>query len=194
MTIQIEELKIEELKNFENNPRLMEKSELEKLKKSITKFGLIDPLIVDENNVVMGGNQRLVAAKELEMVTVPCVRVKGLTEPAKKSLNIALNRIMGDWDEQKLYQILSEIKESEQEMLEYSGFSEHEVENLLKASAGFIPQDLDYDGPIGTQDGMRFATIFYFDTVEEKDKVEKYFKPEKGNEPDSKKLLELING
>ena len=107
--MKIEEIKISELKHFENNPRTISKEEIEQLKDSIKKFGLVDPLIIDENNVVIGGNQRLEAAIELHHSDIPCVRVLNLTENEKKALNLALNKISGDWDEEKLYKLYSKL-------------------------------------------------------------------------------------
>lgn len=108
----VKNINIEELKPFPDNPRNITYKEYEKLRKSIQEFGLVVPLVVDEDNVVIGGNQRLNAIKSLGYREVPCVVVSGLSETKKKALNIALNKISGEWDREKLLEILNNLETS----------------------------------------------------------------------------------
>ena len=125
--MKIEIIKKEELKYFEGNPRYISEQDLENLKKSLTKFGFVEPLVIDENNIVIGGNQRLLAVKDLNITEIPCFRVIGLTPTEKNTLNLALNRISGDWNEEKLSIILKQIKEEDNELLNLTGFNEQEI-------------------------------------------------------------------
>ena len=143
--MKIEIIKIEELKHFKENPRKISKEELENLKKSIQKFGMVDPLIIDGNNIVIGGNQRLVAAKEMSLKDIPCVRVLNLTDNEKKALNLALNKISGDWDEDKLTKLLREINEQEKDILEFIGFDEAELDDILEREPVVVEEDLEKD-------------------------------------------------
>lgn len=84
-----------------NNPRTIKKNQLEKLKKSISEFPEmleLRPLVVDEDMVVLGGNMRLKALKELNFTQVPYIQVLGLTDEQKQQFVIKDNVNYGDWD------------------------------------------------------------------------------------------------
>ena len=85
----------------EYNPRELTKDQHQDLKDSITRFGLVDPLIVnthkERKNVLVGGHQRLRIAKELGYKSVSCVEVE-LTPEKERELNIRLNKNTGQWD------------------------------------------------------------------------------------------------
>ena len=85
----------------EYNPRELTKDQHQNLKDSITRFGLVDPLIVnihkERKNILVGGHQRLRIAKELGYKDVPCVEVD-LTPDKEKELNVRLNKNTGQWD------------------------------------------------------------------------------------------------
>lgn len=129
--MQIENIKISELKHFEGNPRTISDADKKNLQASIKKFGFVDPAIIDENNVILGGNQRIDAARELGMVEVPCVRVQGLSDSEKKALNIALNKISGEWDEEKLTELLESLKTEDENLFNLTGFSSDEFNELI---------------------------------------------------------------
>ena len=85
----------------EYNPRELTKDQHQDLKDSITRFGFVDPLIVnthkERKNILVGGHQRLRIAKELGYKDVPCVEVN-LTPDKEKELNVRLNKNTGQWD------------------------------------------------------------------------------------------------
>jgi len=85
----------------EYNPRELTKDQHQDLKDSITRFGLVDPLIVnihkERKNILVGGHQRLRIAKELGYKSVSCVEVE-LTPEKEKELNVRLNKNTGQWD------------------------------------------------------------------------------------------------
>src|SRR3990167_8460442 len=95
------EVKISELKENPKNPRHITKVEMKKLQKSIQEFGFVDPVIVnkhpDRYNIIVGGHQRVIAAKRLGYTTVPVTYVD-MPEDREHLLNVALNKIGGDWD------------------------------------------------------------------------------------------------
>ena len=92
---------IEQLVFAEYNPRQLTKDQYKNLKDSITRFGLVDPMIVnthkERKNILVGGHQRVKVAKDLGFEEVPCVEVK-LTPDKEKELNIRLNKNTGEWD------------------------------------------------------------------------------------------------
>ncbi|MBI4300182.1 MAG: ParB N-terminal domain-containing protein [Chloroflexi bacterium] len=91
----IEQVPIGELRPDPANPRRISDGELESLTRSMRQFGLIDPIIARrEDKVVIGGHQRLVAARKLGFKTVPVIFVDLSLEQARL-LNLALNKISG---------------------------------------------------------------------------------------------------
>src|SRR5512136_1347860 len=93
--IEIKQVAISDLRPDPANPRRISDEELEALTRSIREFGLVDPIIARrEDKTVIGGHQRLLAARRLGYKTVPVVLVD-LTVEQAHLLNIALKRISG---------------------------------------------------------------------------------------------------
>lgn len=142
----IQKIKIESLKPAEYNPRKdlkPEDEEYQKIKKSITEFGYVAPVIVNSNMTVIGGHQRLKVLKELGYTEVECV-VVDLDQEKEKALNIALNKISGDWDNDKLEELLAELKQTDIDM-DITGFSFDEIDEILKDITGSKEDDFDLD-------------------------------------------------
>lgn len=133
--MEVSQVPISELKPNKGNPRHITKKEMLKLIRSIKEFGLVDPLIVNKNesryNIVIGGHQRLEAAKKLKMKEVPVVYVD-LTEEKESLLNVALNEISGDWDDKKLFLLLQELQEKGVD-LTLTGFDEPILDDILRS-------------------------------------------------------------
>jgi hypothetical protein len=97
----IEYVKTSEIKENDENPRFISEDKFTKLKKSIKDFPEMlekRPLIVDENMVVLGGNMRLKALKDLGFKEIPIIRAIGWTEDQKKEFVIKDNLGFGSWD------------------------------------------------------------------------------------------------
>ena len=110
----IKTLKLADLKAAKYNPRKDLKPgdpEFEKLRRSIEKFGYVEPLIVNSRTgmTVVGGHQRLKVLQKLGHTEAECV-VVDLPETEEKALNIALNKIEGTWDVPALDALISELK------------------------------------------------------------------------------------
>ena len=97
-------MKLKDIKPNPNNPRVLRDDKFQKLKQSITEFPkmlALRPMVIDENNVVLGGNMRLRALQELGFTDVEEAWVKrssDLTEEEKKRFIIADNVAFGEWD------------------------------------------------------------------------------------------------
>jgi len=134
--LKIKKLPMSELINAEYNPRkdLQESDpEYQKIKKSIDEFGYIEPIIVNENCEnnkyrIVGGHQRVKVLNDLGYTDIDCVIV-GLDETKEKALNVALNKISGEWDNQKLYEVLKDFGEDD---FLLTGFDNHEFKDLEK--------------------------------------------------------------
>ncbi len=125
--MKIETVEIGKLKPAEYNPRKLSEKQEKDLIKSIEKFGLVDPIIVNKQKgrefIVVGGHQRLKIAKKLGYVDVPVVFVE-LDEENEKELNIRLNKNTGDWD----WELLKNFEEG---FLLDVGFSTVEVDKIF---------------------------------------------------------------
>jgi 3'-phosphoadenosine 5'-phosphosulfate sulfotransferase (PAPS reductase)/FAD synthetase len=137
--VKTEKKKVSDLKFYPGNPRTMPKSVLEKLKKSILEFGIVEPLVINPKNEVIGGNQRLKALQELGIEEVDCV-VVDLPKQKEKALNLALNKISGQWD---LDLLKSFVLDFDLKDLDLAGFFENEIHNLFKSSKA--PELPDFD-------------------------------------------------
>jgi ParB-like chromosome segregation protein Spo0J len=97
-------MKLKDIKPNPNNPRVLRDDKFQKLKQSITEFPKmlsLRPMVIDENNVVLGGNMRLRALQELGFNDIDEAWVKrssDLTEEEKKRFIIADNVAFGEWD------------------------------------------------------------------------------------------------
>lgn len=142
----IQKINIEKLKAAEYNPRKdlkPEDEEYQKIKKSILEFGYVAPIIVNSDMTVIGGHQRLKVLKELGYTEIEC-NIVDLDKAKEKALNIALNKISGEWDNAKLEELLAELKNEDIDM-DITGFSFDEVDNILKDITGSKEDDFDID-------------------------------------------------
>lgn len=144
----METIKITDLKPAEYNPRRISDEDYQKLKNSISTFGLVDPIIVNLKNMhIVGGHQRYDVLLEEHMLDndflaeLPMIRLGDVgfvftdtnlsiaDDDHEKALNLALNKISGDWDELKLQPLLEELELSPID-IQLTGFSEPELEEL----------------------------------------------------------------
>lgn len=127
-----ERWKISALRPAEYNPRKRLRpgdDEYERLKRSIETFGYVDPIIINTDGTVMGGHQRLFVLQDLGF-TEADVSVVDLSKADEKALNIALNKIAGEWDEEKLAAIFAELDASDYD-LTLTGFGRDELEEIM---------------------------------------------------------------
>ena len=108
--------------------------EYESLKRSIQEFGVVDPVIFNTRTKrVVGGHQRLTVLRDLGHTTAPTVLVE-LDEKREKALNLALNRIAGEWDGALLSELITDLEHSGGD-LGLTGFDPDEIEDLMRAYA-----------------------------------------------------------
>ena len=131
--MRIEKRKIDELIPAIYNPRkdlTKDDAEYKKLKRSIETFGYVEPIIVNERTgVIVGGHQRLKVLKDLGYEEIE-VSVVNLDEKQEKALNVALNKISGEWDFELLKDLLEELDDGSFD-LELTGFDMDEIEDLM---------------------------------------------------------------
>lgn len=124
-------------------------SEYEKLWRSINEFGYVEPIVWNEHTGnLVGGHQRFkILVNELGCTEVE-VSVVNLDEQKERLLNLALNKINGRWDEEKLGRLLSELQSGGAE-LELSGFDDEEISDLVSS----LPSDTMIEDPV-EEDGF----------------------------------------
>lgn len=126
--LRVTEVDITALKPSEYNPRKHSKEQMDQLKESIKRFGLVDPLIAnaapERKDVLIGGHFRLAAAKELGFKTVPVVYVTIPNVDKEKELNLRLNKNTGEFD----LDLLAAFDES---FLKDVGFSSEEIDDIF---------------------------------------------------------------
>lgn len=125
--MKITQIAIKDLNKADYNPRKIGKAEMDALKRSLERYGLIDPIIVNKDYTIIGGHQRTEAARQLGYKEVPCV-ILDLDKDSEKELNIALNKIGGKFNDHVLTELLEELKEKGR--LAYTGFKDKELQRL----------------------------------------------------------------
>lgn len=140
--------KLDELNPAKYNPRKQLKpgdKEFKKLENSIKNFGYVELIVVNvaNNNTVISGHQRLSVLKHLGEKEVECVVVE-MNEQDEKALNIAMNKVNGSWDEEKLVDLLSNLKSFDYN-LELTGFDAPEIETLFNSFNVKEAKEDDFD-------------------------------------------------
>jgi len=130
--LKIEYRSIEELIPYANNARTHSDEQIAQIAASIAEFGFVNPVLVDENNVLIAGHGRLLAARKLGMAEVPSILLAHLNEVQRKALVIADNRIAlnAGWDEE-LLKVELEVLQLEDFDLDLLAFDSAEIDNLL---------------------------------------------------------------
>ena len=115
------------------NPRkdlTPEDKEYQKIKRSIEEFGYVEPIIYNvTTGTVVGGHQRLKVLKELGYTDIAVVEIEETPE-REKALNLALNKIEGEWDMAALKDLLQDLDTGSIEM-DLTGFDDWEIEQLM---------------------------------------------------------------
>jgi site-specific DNA-methyltransferase (adenine-specific) len=107
----IQQISINDLKPYPQNAKKHPSEQVEHIANSIREFGFQQPIVVDKDNVVVIGHGRLLAAKKLNMDSVPCVRADDLTDEQIKALRLADNKTNeSEWDFDLLDMELSDIE------------------------------------------------------------------------------------
>lgn len=140
--MEVKQIPIGEIVPYERNAKKHPEEQVTQIANSLKEFGWQQPIVVDQNNVVVIGHGRLLAAEQLGMKEVPVVYADGLTEQQIKALRIADNKISenGAWDNALLKLDLLDLK-TDIDMTDF-GFGDFELAMLTE---DFEPEPYDDD-------------------------------------------------
>jgi DNA modification methylase len=129
---QIEHLKLDELIPYAQNARTHSSEQVAQIAASMTEFGFTNPILIAEDNTIIAGHGRLMAAKLLNLATVPTIRLNHLDETQRRALVIADNKIAENagWDDDLLRQELHVLDDLDFD-IDILGFNEDELSNIL---------------------------------------------------------------
>lgn len=130
--LKVEWLAIDQLSPYANNPKEHPPEQVAQIADSIAAFGFNDPLAIDENNVIIEGHGRLLAAQQLGLSKVPVIQLAHLSEVQKKAYMLAHNKLTLNtgWDMEKLQVEFESLQALDFEELGLTGFSMDELQSL----------------------------------------------------------------
>lgn len=139
--MKIEKIKVDEIIPYADNAKLHPERQIEQIRSSILEFGFNDPIAIDENNVVIEGNGRLMAIKDLGFKEVDCIRIEGLTEEQKRAYILVHNQLTMNtgFDIDILNRELEKIKGIDMKQFDFE-------------------LDIDFDTDIDTGEGTQYST------------------------------------
>jgi len=121
---------IKDLTEYENNSREHSPRQIEQIVNSINEYGFCKPLMIDENNQIIAGHGRLLAANRCGLKELPCIVLDGLSEEKQKAFVILDNKLPmnASWNKEKLK---NEIIDFDEALLELIGFDLDEIDELF---------------------------------------------------------------
>jgi hypothetical protein len=136
--LQIEMLPVDRLVPYIRNARTHSGDQIAQIAASIAEFGFTNPILIGEDEVIIAGHGRLMAAKALGLTEVPVIVLDHLTEAQRRALVIADNRIAENagWDDDLLRSELAALREADFD-LDLIGFDETELDEIMAGFEGF---------------------------------------------------------
>jgi DNA modification methylase len=130
--MKIEIVDISTIKPYENNPRKLKDSAIEKVAMSLKEYGFRQPIVVDKDNIIVAGHTRYRASKKLGLKNVPISVIDNLTPEQINAYRIADNRTAeeSEWDNELLKMEIKEL-EAQDFKLDLLGFNEDQLNDLL---------------------------------------------------------------
>ena len=178
--LEIEMIETHKLVPYAKNSRTHSKDQITQIATSIGEFGFTNPVLIGESEDIIAGHGRVMAAKELELSKVPCIRLQHLTEEQKKAYVIADNKLAlnAGWNENLLKQEIESLQESDYDIT-LTGFSEMEIDELLAAEE--IIDDADeilHEQSLQVEPAKEYVLILAKDN-DEWDEMVEYFQLKK---------------
>lgn len=133
LNLKIEYLETKELNQYERNVKIHTKKQIEKLKASIRRFGMVTPLIVNKENTIIAGHGRFQALEDLGYKQIPVIRLEHLSETEVKAYRLADNKIAEDafYDSELLKVEIENIMLNEDFVITDTGFDISEIDAIV---------------------------------------------------------------
>lgn len=179
-------LPVEDLVPYENNPRVISPEAVNACAESMRQCTALDPIEVDENNVILSGHTRRLALMQLHVNTADVVRYTGLTEEQKQKYRLLANKTgeMTGWDFSKLEQELLEV--------DFGDFDfDFDISKDGDAGVSYIDSLME-DGFVKDSEKKEFSVTFTF-PVEYEEEIKGYIS-DNTKEPLEKAILNCIRG
>ena len=144
--LEIEYVATDDLIPYFNNSRTHSESQIKQIAASIREFGFTNPILIDEEQTIIAGHGRVMAAEVLSMSTVPCIRLSGLSEAQRKAYVIADNKLAlnAGWDIDALSIEINQLADLDFN-LDILGFDIQELASILDGEKeGTEPKEESY--------------------------------------------------
>jgi hypothetical protein len=129
--MEIQQINITEIKEYEKNAKKHDEQQINNVMQSIKEFGMVQPIVIDQNNIIIIGHCRFKALKRLKYKEVPCVKIENLSEKDINKLRLLDNKLNeSEWDFDLLSDQIAEIDWSDFD-LDWS-FLDEEIENEIE--------------------------------------------------------------
>ena len=140
----VEHWPLQQLIPYARNSRTHDDAQISQIAGSIAEFGFVNPILVGDDNVIIAGHGRLLAAQQLSLELVPVIVLSHLTEAQRRALIIADNKISDNsgWNEEMLKLELGELQDIGFD-LDLVGFTDVELDELLEPESGNGDTDED---------------------------------------------------
>lgn len=140
--IQFETVPLTSLRPYARNARHHSRKQVKAIAAGMTEFGVTNPPLVDEAGEIIAGHGRLEAAKQLNLASIPIIRISGLSEIQKKALRLADNKLALDsaWNLELLSAELTDLATTDFDIT-LTGFETIEVDKLTTPSLGLRELD-----------------------------------------------------
>ena len=131
--LKVELRNVDEINESNYNSRIHSEAQIEKIAASIEEFGFLNPIIIDEQDEIIAGHGRFLAAKYLKLKEIPTIKLTHLTDDKKRAFIIADNKIAlsGEWDYDILKEEFDSIIKSETN-IDLLGFNSKFIDSLFK--------------------------------------------------------------
>lgn len=137
VNLKIIDVNLGDIKEYKNNPKIHSGKQINQIASSIKEFGFTNPVLLDENNEIIAGHGRTLAARKLNLEKIPAIILSHLTNEQKKAYRIADNKLieLGKWDFDLLtieFEALSNLDLSFN--LDITGFENSQIELLIDSN------------------------------------------------------------
>jgi len=131
--MKIEQIPTDKLIPYARNAKKHDAAQVSKLAGSIREFGFTNPVLIDKDNGIIAGHGRVLAAQQLGLVDVPCIRLGHLSDTQRRAYILADNKLAeigGGWDEEMLGLELADLREADFDF-DLIGLNANETESIL---------------------------------------------------------------